>query len=73
MMEINSNLFSRWFQYFSSEVGVGFESLHGSILGIMEEKQLPDFEILSQELDVPLPTYPHGKSLFKPYIVGIYL
>ena len=22
--------------------------------------------------DVPLPTYPYGKSLYKPYIVGIY-
>ena len=22
-------------------------------------------------LDVPLPTYPYGKSLYKPYIVGI--
>ena len=24
------------------------------------------------QLDVPLPTYPYGKSLNKPYIMGIY-
>ena len=23
------------------------------------------------QLDVPLPTYPYGKYLYKPYIVGI--
>ena len=29
-------------------------------------------EICKSLLDVPLPTYPYGKSLYKPYIVSIY-
>ena len=28
--------------------------------------------INTQRMDVPLPTYPYGKSLYKPYIMGIY-
>ena len=29
--------------------------------------------IFRGQLDVPLPTYPYWKSLYKPYIVGIYI
>ena len=43
-------------------------------LGLTSMKMLLviDLQKFRIELDVPLPTYPYGKSLYKPYLVGIY-
>ena len=39
-----------------------------SIVGIMIKCTEYDFTDVRGYLDVPLPTYPYGKSLYKPYI-----